>query len=317
MATQLTRIANPIYDGAFKYLLDDNRIAKLFLSTLIGQDIIELSFRPTEHCTNVKQRSVTVFRMDFSARIVLPGGEENLVIIEIQKAKYATDIMRFRKYLGQQYLSKENSYTVKGELHAMPILSIYLLGHSLEHTDFPVIRVIRQYLDASGKEQLQRREEFIESLTHDSIIVQISHLNQRHQSDLECLLGIFDQSQKDPADAHTLSIREEDYPEKFQGVIRRLIKAISEPKVREIMEVEDDYLEDMEDMERMIAQKNAALVEKDAALVEKNAALVEKNAALIEKDAAIKAVIEKSIQLLITSGMSEQDARAEIGNQVK
>ena len=83
------------------------------------------------------------------------------------------------------------------------------------------------------------------------------------------------------------------------------------------MEVEDDYLEDMEDMERMIAQKNAALVEKDAALVEKNAALVEKNAALIEKDAAIKAVIEKSIQLLITSGMSEQDARAEIGNQVK
>lgn len=27
----LTRIANPIYDGAFKYLLDDNRIARLFV----------------------------------------------------------------------------------------------------------------------------------------------------------------------------------------------------------------------------------------------------------------------------------------------
>ena len=313
---EFTRIANPIYDGAFKYLLDDNRIARLFLSTLIGQEIVELTFRPTEHRMDVDQRSVTVFRMDFSARIVLPGGEEKLVIIEIQKAKYATDIMRFRKYLGQQYLSKGNSYTVKGELRAMPILSIYLLGHSLEHTELPVIRVVRQYLDASGNEQIECREEFIESLTHDSIIVQIPRLNLRRQSELECLLGIFDQSQKDPADAHTLSIREEDYPEKFQGVIRRLIKAISEPDVRETMDVEDDYLEELEDMERMIAEKDAMIVEKDAAIVEKDAAIVEKDTALrvmvVEKDAALKAVIEKAIQVLVAGGLSESDARAKI-----
>ena len=31
-----TRIANPIYDGAFRYLLDDNKVARLFLSTMIG-----------------------------------------------------------------------------------------------------------------------------------------------------------------------------------------------------------------------------------------------------------------------------------------
>ena len=330
MGTEFTRIANPIYDGAFKYLLDDNRIARLFLSTLIGEEIIELSFRPTEHRMDVEQRSVTVFRMDFSARIAMKGGEEKLVIIEIQKAKYATDIMRFRKYLGQQYLSKENSYILNGELHALPILSIYLLGHSLDYSELPVIRVVRQYLDASGKEQIDySREEFIESLTHDSIIVQIPQLPHRRQSDLECLLGIFDQSQKDPADAHTLSIREEDYPEKFQGVIRRLIKAISEPNVRETMEVEDDFLEELEDMERLIAEKeslieakNAALVEKNAALVEKDAALVEKDAALVEKDAALLAkdalikkkedALEKAIQVLIAGGLSEEEARKRI-----
>ena len=233
--------------------------------------------------------------MDFSARISLPGGVEKLVIIEIQKAKFATDIMRFRKYLGQQYLSKENSYTTpNGEVRALPILSIYLLGHSLEHTDLPVIRVMRQYLDAAGQASPGGPEEFIESLTHDSIIVQIPLLNRRRQSDLECLLGIFDQSQKDPANAHTLSIREEDYPEKFQGIIRRLMKAISEPNVRETMEVEDDYLEELEDMERMIAKKDAALAEKDAALVEKDA------------------VIQKAIQILVSSGLSESDARAKI-----
>jgi len=100
----LTRIANPIYDGAFKYLLDDNKVARLFLSTMIGEEIVELTFRPTEHRTDVEQRHVTVFRIDFSARIALPNGGEKLVIIEIQKAKFASDIMRFRKYLGRQYL---------------------------------------------------------------------------------------------------------------------------------------------------------------------------------------------------------------------
>ena len=305
MSREFTRIANPIYDGAFKYLLDDNRIARLFLSTLIGEEIVELSFRPTEHRLDVEQRSVTVFRMDFSARIALPGGDEKLVIIEIQKAKFATDIMRFRKYLGQQYISKENSYIVKGELRAMPILSIYLLGHSLAHTELPVIRVVRQCLDASGSAQVELREEFVESLSHDSIIVQIPHLPHRRQSDLECLLGIFDQSQKDPADAHTLSIREEDYPEKFHGVIRRLIKAISEPDVRETMEVEDDYLEGLEGLERMIA-------EKDTVILENAAALVEKDAALVEKDAAMRTVVEKAIQMLVAGGMSEHDARARL-----
>ena len=311
----LTRIANPIYDGAFKYLLDDNRVARLFLSTMIGEEILELTFRPTEHRTDVEQRNVTVFRIDFSARIALPNGGEKLVILEIQKAKFASDIMRFRKYLGRQYLSKENSYMVNGELRAMPILSIYLLGHSLEHTESPVIRVVRQYLDATGREQIAHQEDFIESLTHDSIIVQIPHLKQRRQNDLESLLGIFDQSQKDPADAHTLSIREEDYPKKFHGVIRRLIKAISEPDVRETMEVEDDYLEDLEDMERLVAETNAALAQKSAALAEKDAALTEKDAALTEKDAALTekdAVIEKAISMLVAGGLSERDARTKL-----
>jgi len=263
---------------------------------MIGEEIVELTFRPTEHRMDVEQRNVTVFRMDFSARIALPDGGEKLVIIEIQKAKFATDIMRFRKYLGKQYQSKENCYTVAGQVRAMPILSIYLLGHPLQHTESPVIRVVRQYLDASGNEKSERPEAFIESLTHDSIIVQIPHLNRRRQSDLECLLGIFDQSQKDPADAHTLSIREEDYPPKFQSVIRRLIKAISEPDVRETMEVEDDYLEEMEDMERLIAEKDDVIAKKDVALAEKDA----------EKDA----LLEKAISLLVAKGLSEVDARA-------
>lgn len=41
-------IANPIYDVVFKYLMEDNKVAKIILSTLTDLDIIELEFLPQE-----------------------------------------------------------------------------------------------------------------------------------------------------------------------------------------------------------------------------------------------------------------------------
>jgi hypothetical protein len=46
--TMKIQIVNPIYDGAFKYLMDDNQIAKLILSTILGEEIISLSAKPQE-----------------------------------------------------------------------------------------------------------------------------------------------------------------------------------------------------------------------------------------------------------------------------
>jgi hypothetical protein len=37
-------IANPVYDSVFKYLLDDNRVAKIFISAIIGEEITDLHF---------------------------------------------------------------------------------------------------------------------------------------------------------------------------------------------------------------------------------------------------------------------------------
>ena len=183
-------IANPIYDGAFKYLLDDNRIAKLFLSALLGQDIVDLTFRPTEHRSDRETRSFTVFHIDFAAAIAQPDGSKKLIIIEIQKAKFSTDILRFRKYLGHQYANKDNSYReADGTLKAMPITSIYFLGHSLEHNDDAVIQVVRQYRNHEGK-PLEAKEDFIESLSHDSLVIQIPRLKSRRRSGIESLLSI-------------------------------------------------------------------------------------------------------------------------------
>lgn len=42
------KIANPIYDVVFKYLMEDLSVAKLILETLLDKEIIELDFLPTE-----------------------------------------------------------------------------------------------------------------------------------------------------------------------------------------------------------------------------------------------------------------------------
>ncbi len=92
------QIANPIYDVVFKYLMKDKKVARLLLSAITGREIIDLEFRPTVFELPVG-KSLTVIRMDFSAKVRDSHGEEELIIIELQKAKLATDIMRFRRYL--------------------------------------------------------------------------------------------------------------------------------------------------------------------------------------------------------------------------
>jgi hypothetical protein len=170
------RIANPIYDTVFKYLMEDNQLAKLLLSTILGEEIVELDFKPQEHTTTVAPRSLTVYRLDFAATVENAQGERRQVLIEIQKAKLASDIMRFRRYLGDQYRNPGNVQELVdaargySKRRALPLLTIYFLGHGLEYTKAPVIRVRRECIDATTGERLSRKEPFIEGLTHDSTI---------------------------------------------------------------------------------------------------------------------------------------------------
>jgi len=97
------QIANPIYDVVFKYLMQNNEITTLILSTILEQEILSLDLLPQETAVALEKRTFIVYRLDFSVLIKTSAGEEKHVVIEIQKAKFAADIMRFRRYLGEQY----------------------------------------------------------------------------------------------------------------------------------------------------------------------------------------------------------------------
>ncbi len=278
----MIQIANPIYDVVFKYLLDDNKVAKIFLSAILEEEIVELEYRPKEVRTETEKSTLTVYRMDFSAKIKTTEGDHRLVIIEIQKAKYHTDIMRFRKYLGSQYADPNNMYVEEeGVKYALPIISMYFLGHSLKHTEAPVIKVKRNYYDMATGEELKEKEEFIESLTHDSYVIQIPKLKEKRRNELEILLSIFDQGDY-RSNNHILNIREEDFPEKYHSVIRRLQRAIAETKVRDTMDLEDEILEELGDMERTIAKKNE-LIEESKKEIEESKKIIEEKDKTIEE----------------------------------
>ncbi len=104
------KVANALYDVVFKYLMEDKRVAKLLLSALLKMEIEDIEFQPKEFSTSSKtdKKTLTIYRMDFKARVKFPNGETKEVLIELQKAKFPSDIMRFRKYLGNQYASEQN-----------------------------------------------------------------------------------------------------------------------------------------------------------------------------------------------------------------
>jgi len=277
------QIANPVYDVVFKYLMDDNDIARKIISLIIGEEIETLDFKPTEYSDDVEKekKSLTVYRLDFAATIRLPDKSIKRVIIEIQKAKFPADIMRFRNYLGKQYSNKNNVYMKNNRQKACHILSIYFLGHRLDNIHVPVTKVARKYFDNATGEEISTKEDFIESLTHDSFIIQIPELRKKRRNLLEKVLSIFEQPEAG-ATPHFLDFSESDYPEEYKEVIRRLIKAAVEPKIRDTMDIEDEIIEELGNLERLIEIHEKSLEDKDRTIANKDRTIENKDKLIAE-----------------------------------
>ena len=273
----MTIIANPIYDTVFKFLMEDNRVAKILLSALLQKEVVEVQMRQTEH-TGTNRGKISMFRLDFSAKIRETDGTEHLVLIELQKTWLATETLRFRQYLGMQYLEEGNIPPEEENPNgfALPMISIYILGHKLGDLEEPVVYVRRRYLDQESK-QITRGvpDPFIESLTHDTIIVQIPYLKGRVRNHLERLLNLFDQEYRLKENNHFLEIDEDKLQSNDeQLVMYRLLKAAVAPKVRREMQVEDEILSEIEKRDTEIMLREKELKKKDEYKNQPNAVVI-------------------------------------------
>ena len=183
------QIANPIYDVVFKYMMEDNAVAKILVSSIIGEEVLELEPKPQERTreklqTSSDDTSLTVYRLDFSAKIKTPEGPK-LIHIEMQKASVPTDIPRFRRYLGEHYTDPKNNISTPTGTTGLQIYCIYFLGNGLGIKDTPVLKISPQIEDVATSEIIEAKSVFIDSLNHKGWVIQINCLKERRRTELE------------------------------------------------------------------------------------------------------------------------------------
>jgi hypothetical protein len=283
-------IANPIYDAVFKYLMEDADIARQFLSVLLEEDIVNLEMKPQEQSRYSSEFMLAIVRFDFKAMIRTSTGEFKTVLIELQKGRELVDIVRFRQYLADNYRREEDITLPNGERvrEALPIISLYFFGFILKNIPVPIVRISRSYIDAvTGQELLGVREDFVEKLTHDSIIVQIPRLEMETRTRLETVLSIFNQ-QYITNERRLLRFPEDGTDTLVQAMIVRLAKAVVSEEIRTSIDVEETF---DAAMEKTIRRKMA------------------------ERDAEYKATIAEQQKKLQAQARELEELRSKLSNQ--
>ena len=297
-------IANPIYDVVFKYLMDDARIARTILSALLKKDIVSVKMRPHEY-VNQKVEGIAVQRIDFGA-VVRENGEEKLILIELQKSWLDTELLRFRQYMARQYNDPKNMVIGPKQQYALPMVMVYLLGHKVGDIEEPVVYVRHDVYDYNDQVVTHGiPDPFVDSLTHESIIVQIPRLRGQVNTRLDQVLSIFDQSRKDQGNSKLLNIDDSLYaPDdaEMQRILLRLTGAAADDEFRRQMNLEDEIFMEIKNRDAEILQRDYAIAQQKEQLEQKDAQLEQKDAQLEQKDAQLR----KSIALLRQANLSAE-----------
>lgn len=308
-------VANPIYDAVFKYLVEDERIARTLLSALLKREVAEVHVRKHEY-TNGTRDKISMFRIDFGAQVRQDDGSLKLILIELQKTWVETETLRFRQYLGTQYADPDNIIKdANPEGFGLPMITVYLLGHRVGKITEPILYVQHKSYDYNGVEVTEGiPDPFVESLVHDSIIVQIPLLRGRVSNRLEKVLSVFDQSNKDKRNRQVLNIDEQTYAgdEEMNRILTRLLSAASDAKVRQDMNVEEEYFQAIENRDTAIMQRDEKIKEQDSKIAEQSNQIAEQSNQIAEQKKALMA----SAQALKTAGFTAEQISTMTGLSV-
>lgn len=277
-------IANPIYDTVFKRMMENERVAKFFIGTLLDEMIESVEVKPQEFTYTDELAGLAVFRLDFIATIKTETGENKKVLIEIQKAKNQIDLMRFRRYLGEQYKKED---TINNENHTLPITTIYILGFTLPDIETACIKVERNYRDLVNKTIIEKKSDFVEKLTHDSFIVQVNRITNRYQTRLDKLLSVFEQNNFVDENKITKQFSHPTDTEEVKILTDLLHHTGTNPAERKQIEIEQEA---WRTVNAMFEEKEKELLKK---LKETEKALSDKDKVLEEKDKLIQELLNK------------------------
>ena len=305
------KIANPLYDHAFKYLMSNDRLAKKVLSVILEKEVLELELQPQEVVIEDELRRFTLYRLDFKALIQDENGRREKVLIELQKSKLPTNILRFRNYLGLAYMQKNAASPGKNtERDVLPIISIYILGYNVQDIPVMAVRVNHKITDLSRQAELDIRSDFIDLLNHTSYVLQVRRLPPERQSRIERFMTLFNQAWVKEK-GYILDL--EDVPQEFKDIAEYLQKPLLENDIQEKLRAE-------EEVQLLFAEQEAKAEELQTlateALAQKEEALAQKEEERKQKEQALQKAREtalKMARLLLQSGIPPEDVARETG----
>jgi hypothetical protein len=203
-------IANPIYDTVFKRLMENRQIAKFFLSTILERQIEDFTVLPRGFTYKPDKTKVTdkvadkvedkekeedvqyfsFFCLNSIVTVRESDGTTRKLLIELQKSWDTLDIMLFRKFL-EGYIRVD---IIDGKETMLPVTRIYILNNNLAGIESPCIKVGHTYIDMIKNEPITVKSIFLETLTHDSYVIQPGRITDvQYTTDLDKLLSIFEQ----------------------------------------------------------------------------------------------------------------------------
>ena len=332
-------IANPIYDTVFQYLMDDIESAKIIISTLINRPVLNLIALSNNlvHIEKKEQEEkyLRLMRLDYTAEILNPDNSKELVSIELQKARLKSDEIRFRKYLAENLKKTEvitlekinpetnKPYTMEKAYRCIPI---FILNFEIEKEIFDLVLQTEHIIKGIFTEkELVTNNDFLENLMYNIIVVQLPHINrvtqelknQQHKLALFKLFQLFNQANPADPDKHSLYIDENEVPEDYNRILKRLANLnANEPQLEQKMILEDTMLKEIIEMqnnitfnEQLVKEQKIKLIEKDKTIEENKKTIEEKDKKLVEKD---KTII-KTINILAELNFSSNDIALKLG----
>ncbi|MEZ4960976.1 MAG: cell envelope integrity protein TolA [Saprospiraceae bacterium] len=320
------KIANPLYDHAFKYLMSNDRLARKVLSVILEKEVLQLELAQQEVVIEDEERRFTLYRLDFKALIRDENGRQETVLIELQKSKLPTNALRFRSYLGLSYAQKTKSHaSAVGEREApLPIISIYILGYNVEDIPVMATKVNRRIIDMSSQEELHIESDFINLLTHTCYILQVRRLPAQRLSRIERFMTLFNQAW---VAEENFILDLEEVPEEFKDIAEYLQRPLAEEelqrKLRAEEEIEELFALQEAEKAQLRSMAEAARKDKEAAQIrveeerrQKEQAQIREEAERRQKEQALEKARESALKLarlLLKTGFSVEEAARETG----
>ena len=288
------KIINPLYDNAFKYLMDNEQIAKMVLSVILGETVLSLQSKPQETQLFTDSTRKTA-RYDFKAIVRGNDNVDRTILIELQKYKHPDPIMRFREYLAENYRKEETIITGNGadQKQALPIVTIYILGYKITQADILALQVSRTVTDLIWDTPITERLDFVELLTHACFIFQVGVKPTKIRGTrLEYFLSLFSQKLHSEEPNYCIDVELSDTVQNdndITQIVSYLNKATLDESMLRSLKYEEQYEKGVrtveQELKEMLAAKEEVLkfAEKERAEKEKERAEKEKERTEKEK----------------------------------